>query len=85
MTNSTIVVDNQETKVLQEVRGRTVYLEARAGNTTYIGVANRDMPLATMKLLYPGQWFAISAEFSERFYFKAPSIVPQTVEWWYED
>jgi len=85
MTNSTVAVTNQETKVLQEVKGRTVYMEARVTNTTYVGVANRDMPLSTMKWLAPGQWFAISAEFSERFYFKTNSPFAQVIEWWYED
>ena len=85
MTNNTIVVNNTETKVLQEVQGRTVYLENRISNTTYVGVANRDMPLSTMKWLAPGQWFSISCEFSERLYFKAPTSVPQAIEWWYED
>lgn len=85
MTNNTLVVDNTETKILQEVRNRTVYLEARASNTLPIGVANRDMPYVTMKWLAPGQWFSISCEFSERLYFKAPTSFKQVVEWWYED
>jgi len=84
MTNNTLVVSSTRTEVLQEVQHRTVYLEARSTNTVPIGVANRDMPLATMKYLSPGQWFAISCEFSERLYFKT-SGANQVVEWWYED
>jgi hypothetical protein len=85
MTNNTVVVSNARTEALQEVQHKTVYLEARSTNTTYVGVANRDMPLSTMKWLAPGQWFAVSAEFSERLYFKAPTSAKQTVEYWYED
>jgi hypothetical protein len=85
MTNNTLVVTNARTEVLQEVQHKTIYLEARSTNTLPVGVANRDMPYVSMKFLSPGQWFAISCEFSERLYFKAPTGATQTIEWWYED
>jgi len=85
MTNGLLSVTSARTEVLQEIQGRTVYLEARTTNTASVGMANRDMPFSNMKHLAPGQWFSISAEFSERFFFKTDSGTLQDIEWWYED
>ena len=88
MTNNTVVVTNARTEVVQEVQNRTVYFEARLSNTETIAISNRDMPFSQMKHMIPGQWFAISCEYSERIYVKsdpAGAATAQVLEYWYED
>jgi len=88
MTNNTVVVTTARTEVVQEVQNKTVYFEARLTNPNTIAVSNRDMPFQQMKHLIPGQWFAISCEFSERIYVKsdpAGTVAASVLEYWYED
>jgi len=88
MVNNTVVVTNARTERIEEVQGKTIYLEARLSNGSTIAVSNRDMPFSQMKQLIPGQWFAISCEYSERLFVKAdPATAPMSdvLEYWYED
>jgi hypothetical protein len=89
MTNGIVRIPGgtNTAEILQEVRNKTLYLESRVSNTANCGVANRDMPYSMMKRLIPGQWFAVSCEFSERLFFKtdAGAGIVVEVEWWTED
>ena len=88
MVNNTVVVTQARTERVEEVKDRTVYFEARLTNPNTIAVSNRDMPFQQMKHLIPGQWFAISCEYSERIFVKsdpAGTAAASVLEYWYED